>query len=473
MVRTRQQADAEVQAADPTLMAPIVNPIPSTPASAPRKEGETKKRGSKKLSGTKATTKKANSTKATPKNQSPKSISEEDKVNSRSTSSGKKDHSITDDTAAGLVAKRPKTPVKKGQRKETIKEISKPPSKDDEVRDVDTPGAELAKKEGKAKPKASSAERAIENDTAENHGVSAVIHPKELETAAEKPRASSPTNIPTGSEADPDITETEEELEQRIKDYEKRKRKQARTGGEADPDITETEEELEQRIIDYEERKRKQAPKRKAPIAEVTAVQRSAEPPKKKAKRSAIKTAAAERIDPSDELEKARLSGYSSKKAAAATKKAAKVRKLQTEPTPGTRKSARISGNLDIFSSGDESKPVRRPLKVRFRRRTKTPDIPNNQIGLDENEIFSPYRISTVNNCFLYLVFWLVKLSFLLFYRFLFQSSATFKKVWWAVLAFTLLTFWVPIAGVLSTCAGADSVAAYGKHSIRSLFLWP
>ena len=75
-------------------------------------------------------------------------------------------------------------------------------------------------------------------------------------------------------------------------------------------------------------------------------------------------------------------------------------------------------------------------------------------------------RLSTVNNCFLYLVFWLVKLSFLLFYRLLFQSSAKFKKVWWAVLAFTFLTFWVPIAGVLSTCAGADTVAAYSKLSV-------
>ena len=83
-------------------------------------------------------------------------------------------------------------------------------------------------------------------------------------------------------------------------------------------------------------------------------------------------------------------------------------------------------------------------------------------IGLYEHN----QALSTVNNCFLYLVFWLVKLSFLLFYRLLFQASATFKKVWWGVLAFTLLTFWVPIAGVLSTCAGANTVDAYSKSSI-------
>ena len=72
-------------------------------------------------------------------------------------------------------------------------------------------------------------------------------------------------------------------------------------------------------------------------------------------------------------------------------------------------------------------------------------------------------RLSSVNNCFLYLVFWMVKLSFLMLYRFLFQSSRPFKKAWWAVLAFTVLTFWIPIAGVLSTCAGADTVAGYSQ----------
>ena len=70
-------------------------------------------------------------------------------------------------------------------------------------------------------------------------------------------------------------------------------------------------------------------------------------------------------------------------------------------------------------------------------------------------------RLSTVNNCFLYLVFWIVKLSFLMLYRFLFQTSQAFKKAWWAVLVLTILTFWIPIAGVLSTCAGADTVADY------------
>lgn len=82
-------------------------------------------------------------------------------------------------------------------------------------------------------------------------------------------------------------------------------------------------------------------------------------------------------------------------------------------------------------------------------------------LGLYEHN----YKLNTVNNCFLYSVFWIVKLSFLTFYLLLFKSSAPFKKAWWVVLAFTLLTFWVPIAGVLSTCAGASTVTGFSEYS--------
>lgn len=73
------------------------------------------------------------------------------------------------------------------------------------------------------------------------------------------------------------------------------------------------------------------------------------------------------------------------------------------------------------------------------------------------------HYLNTINNCLLYLVFWLVKISFLLFYHQLFRTSMQFRKIWWAVLAFTLATFWVPIAGVLATCAHAKTVADYSE----------
>lgn len=82
-----------------------------------------------------------------------------------------------------------------------------------------------------------------------------------------------------------------------------------------------------------------------------------------------------------------------------------------------------------------------------------------------EAELLHSYQhvryLNTINNCLLHLVFWLVKISFLLFYRQLFRTSAQFRKIWWAVLAFTLATFWVPIAGVLVNCAHAKTLADY------------
>ena len=70
-------------------------------------------------------------------------------------------------------------------------------------------------------------------------------------------------------------------------------------------------------------------------------------------------------------------------------------------------------------------------------------------------------QVGTVNNVFLYLVFWTVKIAFLLFYRLLFKAARTFNRVWWGVLGFTVVTYFIPFAGVLATCAGADTVAAW------------
>ena len=76
--------------------------------------------------------------------------------------------------------------------------------------------------------------------------------------------------------------------------------------------------------------------------------------------------------------------------------------------------------------------------------------------------------LSRVNNCFLYLIFWLVKLSFLMFYRSLFDISRPFRTAWWVVLVYTVLTFWVPIGGVLATCASASTVPAFSESSSKA-----
>lgn len=95
------------------------------------------------------------------------------------------------------------------------------------------------------------------------------------------------------------------------------------------------------------------------------------------------------------------------------------------------------------------------------------------QLAIDENSsshtstdvLLAQFKytnhVGTVNNVFLYLVFWIVKVAFLFFYRQLFKSSRLFNRVWWGVLVFTIVTYFIPFAGVLATCAGADTVAAW------------
>ncbi|MCJ1389046.1 hypothetical protein MMC18_001900 [Xylographa bjoerkii] len=55
-----------------------------------------------------------------------------------------------------------------------------------------------------------------------------------------------------------------------------------------------------------------------------------------------------------------------------------------------------------------------------------------------------------------WLLFWviiyLVKFSFLLFYRSIFGVSRTFKKAWWVVIVFTFLTFWACFFAMLWSC---------------------
>ena len=78
--------------------------------------------------------------------------------------------------------------------------------------------------------------------------------------------------------------------------------------------------------------------------------------------------------------------------------------------------------------------------------------------------------LDTINKCLMYLVFWAVKVGFLLFFRLLFQNTKVFKRVWWGVLGFTILTFCIPIAAVLFTCAHFNSTWQYSM--IPSRVIW-
>ncbi|MCJ1475159.1 hypothetical protein MMC13_003819 [Lambiella insularis] len=71
------------------------------------------------------------------------------------------------------------------------------------------------------------------------------------------------------------------------------------------------------------------------------------------------------------------------------------------------------------------------------------------------------WGVNTTSNFFLYSTFWLVKFSFLMFYRHLFDISTAFRRAWWVVLAFTFVTLWVPLGGLFGVCAGATTVADF------------
>ena len=67
-------------------------------------------------------------------------------------------------------------------------------------------------------------------------------------------------------------------------------------------------------------------------------------------------------------------------------------------------------------------------------------------------------RYADAGQYLFFIVTWLVKLSYLLFYRTLFGVSNLFMKVWWAITIVVFLAFWVCIAGIMTLCGKpADS----------------
>ena len=47
---------------------------------------------------------------------------------------------------------------------------------------------------------------------------------------------------------------------------------------------------------------------------------------------------------------------------------------------------------------------------------------------------------------------WLVKFTFLLLYRTIFEVNRNFMRAWWLVLVFVFVTYWVAIAGTWTQC---------------------
>ena len=66
-------------------------------------------------------------------------------------------------------------------------------------------------------------------------------------------------------------------------------------------------------------------------------------------------------------------------------------------------------------------------------------------------------------SAFAWISLWSVKFTFLLFYRLLFDVSTKFMRAWWVVTVFTFVTFWIPIAGVLTARDRPDELYNAGK----------
>lgn len=76
----------------------------------------------------------------------------------------------------------------------------------------------------------------------------------------------------------------------------------------------------------------------------------------------------------------------------------------------------------------------------------------------------------------LWLLFWiviiLVKLAFLLFYRFLFGVSRSFMRAWWMVSAFAVLTFLIGFFPGFWACEAPQHLFVLGKvslHPVKSI----
>lgn len=60
---------------------------------------------------------------------------------------------------------------------------------------------------------------------------------------------------------------------------------------------------------------------------------------------------------------------------------------------------------------------------------------------------------------------WSVKFAFLFLYRMIFVVSTRFNRWWWCIVAFTVVMFWVVIAGEFTTCGPAKNLLNEGEQT--------
>lgn len=86
-----------------------------------------------------------------------------------------------------------------------------------------------------------------------------------------------------------------------------------------------------------------------------------------------------------------------------------------------------ISNAIQLYSVGQGSKP-------------------------SNSELEKFLRLVVPSEILFWVVLYLVKFTFLLLYRQIFGVNKQFKKYWWAVFAYTFITFWAAFLTVFWTC---------------------
>lgn len=84
-----------------------------------------------------------------------------------------------------------------------------------------------------------------------------------------------------------------------------------------------------------------------------------------------------------------------------------------------------------------------------------------NGVSSDDDQI-RHYHLEFVSILLFWIAIYAIKFSFLLFYRDIFRISHRFMKAWWAVFAFTWLTFLVCILLLLWGCGRPQDIFIVG-----------
>lgn len=91
----------------------------------------------------------------------------------------------------------------------------------------------------------------------------------------------------------------------------------------------------------------------------------------------------------------------------------------------------------------------------------KLTPLPSQEVYVDLYARFQHRAIAvTILSC---TTLWLVKATFLLFYRQIFWIDEPFRKAWWAVTFFIIITYWATVAGVLVRCGSVENIFSIGK----------